>query len=183
MPWESEHISPNALPRLRRGIGRQYNKGRVAALDRESVMALPEFNSQGDLPDGLHRAILAEVLDRFGAGSQARRSATALLQDIHRRVTATGKLERFGVFGSYVTAKPDPRDVDVVLVMKDDFSLAACDEPTRILFDHQRAEAEVGASVFWLCPGVLLRGSLEDFLLGWGTKRDLTRRGIVEVVP
>jgi hypothetical protein len=97
-------------------------------------------------------------------------------------VIATGKLERFVIFGSYITAKPDPHDVDVVLVMKNDFSLAACDEHTRVFFDHQRAEVEVGASIFWLCPSVLLRGSLEDFLLGWGTKRDLTRRGIVEVI-
>jgi hypothetical protein len=67
------------------------------------------------------------------------------------------------------------------LVIRDDFSLAACEEQTRALFDHQQAQARVGASIFWLCPGALLRGSLEDFLLGWGTKRDLTRRGIVEV--
>jgi hypothetical protein len=66
--------------------------------------------------------------------------------------------------------------------MKDDFALAGCDEQTRVLFDHQRAETAVGASIFWLCPSILLRGSLEDFLLGWGTKRDLTRRGMVEVV-
>ncbi len=145
-------------------------------------MALPEFNSQGDLPEGLHQATLAEVLERFGPGSEARREATAVLQRIHQLVTATGKLDRFVIFGSYITAKAEPQDVDVVLVMKDDFSLAACDEETRMLFDHQRAEAEVRASIFWLCPSVLLRGSLEDFLLGWGTKRDLTRRGIVEVL-
>lgn len=144
-------------------------------------MALPEFNSQGDLPEGLHKATLAEVLERFGPGSEARQQATATLQRIYQLVTATGKLERFVIFGSYITAKPEPRDVDVVLVMKDDFSMAACDEQTRVLFDHQRAEGEVGASIFWLCPSVLLRGSLEDFLLGWGTKRDLTLRGIVEV--
>src|SRR5207245_8287008 len=107
--------------------------------------------------------------------------ATAVLQRIHQRVTATGKLERFVVFGSYVTAEPEPHDVDVILVMKDDFSLAACPEETRVLFDHQRAEDEVGASIFWLCPSVLLRGSMQDFLLGWGTKRHLTRRGTVEV--
>src|SRR6266508_3301713 len=113
-------------------------------------MALPEFNSRGDLPEGLHKATLAEVLERFGTGSEARREATAVLQRVHQLVTATGKLDRFVLFGSYVTAKPEPRDVDVVLVMKDDFSLAACDEPTRVLFDHQRAEADVGASIFWL---------------------------------
>jgi hypothetical protein len=144
-------------------------------------MALPEFNEQGELPAGLHKAALAEVLERFGPGSAMRQDATVVLQTIYQRVTATGKLERFVIFGSYITAKAEPRDVDVVLVMKDDFSLAACEEQTRILFDHQRAEEEVGASIFWLCPSVLLRGSLKDFLLGWGTKRDLTRRGIVEV--
>jgi hypothetical protein len=144
-------------------------------------MALPKFNDQGDLPEGLHKATLAEVLERFGPGSEARQNATAVLQRIHQLVTATGKLERFVIFGSYITAKPEPHDVDVVLVMKDDFSMAACDDQTRVLFDHQRAEGAVGASIFWLCPSVLLRGSLENFLLGWGTKRDLTLRGLVEV--
>ena len=144
-------------------------------------MALPDFNDEGDLPEGLIVATLAEVLERFGPGRQARQEATATLQKIHELVTATGKLERFIIFGSYITNKPDPHDVDIVLVMKDDFSMASCDEETRVLFDHQRAEGEVGASIFWLCPSVVLRGSLEDFLLGWGTKRDLTLRGLVEV--
>jgi hypothetical protein len=136
-------------------------------------MALAELNNQGDLPEGMHKATLAEVLERFGQGSEERQEATAVLQRIYQLVAATGKLERFVIFGSYITTKPKPHDVDVVLVMKDDFSMAACDEQTRVLFDHQRAEGEVGASIFWLCPSVLLRGSLEDFLLGWGTKRDL----------
>jgi len=144
-------------------------------------MALPGFDVRGDLPEGLHKATLSEVLGRFGSGSEARQAATAVLQRIHRLVTATGKLDRFVIFGSYVTAKPDPHDVDF-LVMKDDFSLAACDEQTRVLFDHRRAEGEVGASIFWACPSALLRTSLEDFLLGWGTKRDRTLRGIVEVI-
>ena len=144
-------------------------------------MALPTLNFQGDLPEGLHKANLAEIIERFGSGSEARQDATAVLQLIHQLATKTGKLERFVIFGSYITAKAEPRDVDVVLVMKDDFSIAACDDKTRAIFDHQRAEVEVGASIFWLCPSALLRGTLEDFLVGWGTKRDLTHRGIVEV--
>ena len=99
-------------------------------------MALPEFDSQGDPPEGLHQATMAEVLQRVGQGSDARGKATAVLQRVHQLVTAIGKLERFIVFGSYITAKPDPRDVDIVLVMKDDFSLADCNEQTRVLFDH-----------------------------------------------
>lgn len=146
-------------------------------------MALPDFNEHGDLPDGLHKAKLHEVLARFGPGSDARLTATATLQRIHRLVVATGKLERFIIFGSYITDKSDPNDVDIVLVMSNDFSMAACDADTRILFDHQRAEGEIGASIFWLCPSTLLLGTLDEFLLSWGTKRDLTLRGIVEVIP
>lgn len=145
-------------------------------------MALPEFDDKGDLPEGLHSATLAEVLARFGSGHEQRRTVTDVLCQIHRLVSDTGKLDRFVVFGSYVTAKPDPRDVDVVLVMRADFSMDACEGQTRVLFDHQRAEGEIGASIFWLCPSSLLRGSLEEFILGWGAKRDLTRRGIVEVI-
>ncbi len=87
------------------------------------------------------------------------------------------------IFGSYVTSKEEPNDVDLVLVMKNDFSLDACDWETRVLFDHQRAQSRVGASIFWLVPCAVLRGSLEDFILDWGIKRDLSRRGIVEVIP
>ena len=146
-------------------------------------MPLPEFNEQGDLPAGLHPANLAEVVARFGEGTQARQHATALLLHVHSLASATGKLSRFVVFGSYITTKPDPRDVDVVLVMSDDFSLSTCDSQTQVLFDHRRAETELGASVFWLCPSVLLRGTLDEFLRGWGIKRDLSVRGIVEIVP
>jgi hypothetical protein len=81
-------------------------------------MALPEFNNRGDLPEGMHKATLIEVLARFGYGSAERQAATAVLQRIYQLVAATGKLERFVIFGSYITAKPEPKDVDVVLVMK-----------------------------------------------------------------
>jgi hypothetical protein len=144
-------------------------------------MPIPSFNASGDLPEGLHRATLAEVIERFGQGSPARENATGILKTIYRVAISTGRLERFVVFGSYVTTKPAPRDVDVVMVMSDEFSMTDCDERSRIVFDHQRAENELGASVFWLCPSVVLRGTIEEFLLGWGTKRDLTKRGIVEV--
>ena len=78
-------------------------------------MALPEFKSQGELPEGLHKAMLVEVLERFGHGAKARQEATSVLQRIHRLAAATGKLDRFVIFGSYITAKPDPNDVEVTL--------------------------------------------------------------------
>jgi hypothetical protein len=53
------------------------------------------------------------------------------------------------VFGSYVTAKADPNDVDIILIMDDNFRLEACPVESRGLFDHAVAQARYGASVFW----------------------------------
>jgi predicted nucleotidyltransferase len=48
----------------------------------------------------------------------------------------TGHLGRFVIFGSYVTAKPDPKDVDVILVMDDDFHQDEMPLEMQGLFDH-----------------------------------------------
>jgi predicted nucleotidyltransferase len=144
-------------------------------------MPLPEFNTQGDLPPGVHQAGLSEIVARFGGGSAARKAASASLVRIHDVAKATGKLNRLVIFGSYVTSKPDPNDVDVVLVMADDFKWNDCTGETRDLFDHQRAAREFAASVFWVRPSAILLGTLQEFIAHWQVKRDKTTRGIVEV--
>src|SRR5262249_585678 len=139
-------------------------------------MPLPEFNSSGDLPPGVHRATLEELVQRFGAGTPQRQAVTASCRRIYHPARATGKLLRFLLVGSYLTFKPEPADVDVVLIMRDDQPVQGYDEETRSLFDHQQAEARFGASVFWTCPsGLLLVGDVEAFLADWGIKRDRTR--------
>ena len=90
-------------------------------------------------------------------------------------------LERLILFGSYITAKPDPNDVDIILVMRDDFDVQACDEESQKLFDHPRAAETFGASVFWIRPALLVLETLEEFIAHWQITRDQTRRGIVEV--
>ncbi len=144
-------------------------------------MPLPHFNSEGDLPPGVHQATMDEVLARFGTGAPQRQAITARLREIYELAGATGKLDRLVLFGSYITVKPKPNDVDIVLVMSDDFDLYACDGYTRSLFDHQRAAKAFGASIFWIRPAMLLRESLEEFIAHWQVKRDRTLRGIVEI--
>jgi predicted nucleotidyltransferase len=144
-------------------------------------MPLPGFNRNGDLPPGVHLATIQQVIERFGAGTPERELVTTRLRRVYNLARATGKIERFLVFGSYVTEKPSPNDVDVVLVMQDDFSLMTCDGETRSLFDHQQADSRFGASIFWIRPSHLLQEALDDFIAHWQIKRDQTRRGIVEV--
>jgi hypothetical protein len=80
-------------------------------------MALPAFNEQGDLPPNIYRATLSEVFERFGHGSLQRLAVAERLSRLYELVTSTGQLARFVVFGSFVTAKVEPNDLDVVLIM------------------------------------------------------------------
>jgi hypothetical protein len=69
---------------------------------------------------------------------------------IHRLAQATEHLARFVIFGSFVTSKPEPQDVDLFLVMDDAFDASELKGDKRLLFDHGAAQAHFGASVFWI---------------------------------
>src|SRR4051812_29622201 len=97
---------------------RLHPRGRT---NQEGVVALPAFNQVGDLPPGVHRATLAEVLQRFGGGSVQRRAVAGRLKHVYQLAVSTGQLARFVVFGSFVTAKDEPNDVDIILLMEDSF--------------------------------------------------------------
>jgi hypothetical protein len=146
-------------------------------------MPLPEFNEVGDLPAGIHSASLEEVIDRFGASTDQRVAVTARLRKIYELALATGALDRLVVFGSYVSDVRDPNDVDIVLVMREEFNPVFCPVESLALFDHRRAQAVLGASVFWVRPAMLLGEPLDQFLGHWQRKRDGVLRGIVEVRP
>ena len=49
------------------------------------------------------------------------------------------------------------------------------------LFRHDTAQSELGASIFWVNAETSFADT-EDLIIGWQTRRDLQRRGIVEVV-
>lgn len=146
-------------------------------------MPLPEFNEFGDLPEGNYPAAIAEVVARFGSGTAQRAAVTARLQRIYQLAVATGHLDRLVVFGSYVSDVDEPNDVDVILVMRNDFRSERCPTESTVLFDHTRANDELGASIFWVRPDMLLGEPIEQFLAFWQSKRDGGRRGIVEIRP
>jgi len=141
---------------------------------------LPSIAKTGDLPLGVHHASLREVLNQFGQATRQRKLVGMRLERVYELVAATGHMKRFIVFGSFVTAKPEPNDVDVFLVMHDTFDLNQSTGEARLLFDHPAAQAHFGASIFWLRQLAALPNE-EEAVLGWQLKRDGARRGIVEV--
>jgi hypothetical protein len=146
-------------------------------------MPLPGFSEFGDLPAGRHVASLDEVLTRFGSGAPQRQDVTDRLRRLYSLAVATGHLDRLVLFGSYVSDVAEPKDVDVILVMRSEFATENCPADSLVLFDHERADEELGASVFWIRPEMLLGEPLEQFLAHWEWKRDGSRRGIVEIRP
>jgi hypothetical protein len=81
---------------------------------------IPDFRDDGCLPDGVHFATEAEVTFRFGTGCRRRRRLVLRLRrwlELSRLTNA----RRFVVDGSFVTAKPEPNDVDTVVLLAEDF--------------------------------------------------------------
>ena len=144
-------------------------------------MLWPAFNELGDLPVGVYRATLADVIAHLGYGTVQRVAITARLERIYALARHTSSVQRLIIFGSYVTAEPNPRDIDVFLVMRGGFQPRDAPPEAQLLFRHDTAQNELGASVFWVNAETSFADT-EDLLIGWQTRRDLQRRGIVEVV-
>jgi hypothetical protein len=145
-------------------------------------VALPSFTASGDLPIGVHPASLGEVLTRFGVGTAQRKAVALRLERIVQVARASGHLARFIIFGSFVTDKSEPNDVDVFLLMEDSFDASKLTGDARLLFDHDGAQAHFGASVFWLRRLAAWEGE-QAAVEYWQVKRGGGQRGIIEILP
>jgi hypothetical protein len=82
-------------------------------------MAIPRFNEDGWLPDGVHDCTLEEAAEQFGAfqSSDRRPELWARFIEFVREAKAGGLIDAILVDGSFVTAEPAPHDIDLVLVV------------------------------------------------------------------
>lgn len=145
-------------------------------------MSLPPYNSDGDLPAGVYPLTLRESLDHFGKGSFQRTVIASRLERIHGLAQSTGHLARFVVFGSFVTAKPSPRDVDIILLMDETFDLSMVSGDAALLFQHGEAETRFGASIFWVRRPVAFGGE-QAMIDHWQVRREGGQRGIIDIIP
>jgi len=131
---------------------------------------LPAFDEFGNLPPGIHRATIEEVVQQFGAGSPERDvEARELVQFVEwaRR----GGVRRLIVNGSFVTAKAAPNDVDLIILPGPDYpgdQSSPTDDELRWPFLQVLVAAD---------EDDLERWALQDF----GTDRNQRPKGVVEV--
>jgi predicted nucleotidyltransferase len=145
------------------------------------VSAFPDFNEQGDLPVAIHQATLQEVINYFGIVTFQRQRLPRRLVCIFNFAQQSGHIYKFVIFGSFVTTKPEPNDIDIFILMENSFAVDNLPEELKVIFNHEQAQNYEGASIFWIRRLAALDG--EDATLAHRQiKRDGSKRGIVEVI-
>ena len=81
---------------------------------------IPEFNEDGLLPPGIHRAPLDEFKERFVRFDRSDRRLRVYegLERLLNEIQQTSVVKRIIVVGSFVTAKAEPNDFDCILVVE-----------------------------------------------------------------
>jgi Family of unknown function (DUF6932) len=80
---------------------------------------IPPFSADGYLPEGVYDGTMDEAAERFGRfqNSDRRSQLWAKFTEFTGEVKAYGLVETVLVDGSFATSKPDPNDIDIVLVL------------------------------------------------------------------
>jgi predicted nucleotidyltransferase len=143
-------------------------------------LVLPELTGEGELPPGVHLAGWREFQARFCGSSPRRVWLSGRLRTILELAATNGKLRRVFIWGSFVTAKPAPKDLDLLLIMDEDFEMDEVAAPAQTVFDSVRAKLLFEADVFWARASIG-REVLDLWLDTYQTSRSFRKRGIVEL--
>ena len=144
-------------------------------------MPIPELNSNGYLPPGIHEASLRETLTRFGVGSPARQQKGELRRLVVEAAQAYPTIKRVLVWGSFVTAKLEPNDLDYSLVVSNSHRFTEVAPAYRRFLVPSEARLFYGVDVNYLVVvdySVQLYVERVDFMCH---QRNKAPSGIVEI--
>ena len=82
-------------------------------------MPIPELNTHGLLPPGVHDCTVGEITERFGVfqGGEQRPRLMEKLIAFAAEARASGIVRALLVDGSFVTAKSVPNDMDLIVIV------------------------------------------------------------------
>jgi len=93
---------------------------------------IPRINEHGCLPEGIYDRTMEELATRFGVflTSDRRPKLWVRFTQFMREAKACGLVEAVLVDGSFVTARPEPVDLDLVLVVPANHDFSADFQPS-----------------------------------------------------
>ncbi|MCK6527595.1 hypothetical protein L6R50_08540 [Myxococcota bacterium] len=147
-------------------------------------MPIPELTPDGLLPPGVHECTFAEVRERFGRfclGHPGRHVLVERLRAFLAEARTTPAIAWLAVDGSFVTAEPDPGDIDLVLALRADHDFQSELRPFEYnLLSRRRVGTRYGFDVLVGAEGTpALARHMEYFQL----TRDGRAKGILKVTP
>jgi Family of unknown function (DUF6932) len=145
-----------------------------------AVVVLPEFTPEGNLPVGVHLAGWQQFQQKFGTLTPRRVWLLGQLRTLMRLAAETCMLQRVFVWGSFVTTKATPRDLDVLLVMSGDFETERLSRHAQAVFESTRAKLLFESDIFWTRVSIG-EETLNLWLETYQTSRNFMRRSIVEL--
>lgn len=125
-------------------------------------------------------ASVQEIETRFGASTPRRQFLFQQLQILFNRLRAIGGVRQVFLFGSFVTGKPSPNDIDLFLVMNGGFSTTNLSGQDLDVFQHDLSRIRFHADVFWVTEAVGA-DRIEDLLDVFSRNRDGQPQPIIEV--
>jgi predicted nucleotidyltransferase len=151
----------------------------------QDAMPIPELNETGFLPAGIHEASLEEVRERFGRFQRTDRRPTlfAKLSEFLREARATGLVVAIIVDGSFVTAKDEPSDIDLILILPPDHDYDADPRPFEYnVLSKRRVRSRFRFDVVTAREGSDEYHSSVNFFQGVRGRSGL-RKGVIKVLP
>ncbi|MBI1928463.1 hypothetical protein HYR99_30000 [Candidatus Poribacteria bacterium] len=113
-------------------------------------MNLPELNASGYLEASIYLASLEEVLKRFGTGTPTRERQGNLLRLIVESARKYPTIKRVLLWGSFVSAKPEPGDLDYSIVVDPRHLLTTIEPEDQRFFVPFDARIHYGVDVGYL---------------------------------
>jgi len=114
-------------------------------------MPIPNFDEQGLLPEGIHDCTWAELADRFCRfqSNDCRPELCRRLQEMVEAVRRSKMIREILIDGSFATSKPQPNDIDLILVLPSDWDFASELSPdTYNLMSKNRVRKRFGFDIF-----------------------------------
>ena len=141
---------------------------------------IPPFDTDGDLPQGMHQTMWTAFRERFCifAHSDRRPRLCRQIEQMLEEAQASRIVERLIFGGSFVTSKSEPNDFDCIIVLKAETHYEELLPFQRWVADTREASRRYGGDVFVARTN---QPTLAMYLDFFRTNRRGKRVGLVEV--
>ena len=135
-------------------------------------MPLPVLRADGTLPPGIHHATLDEVFAAFPAATAERQALNTAVELCVATIKRLGLADQIALDGSYVSAKANPSDVDLVLLTPGVYKMAGESRFVAEGIDTNLLDIQFAhdASAF------------QGWLTLFSTARDFSPKGVVSLI-